>query len=104
MAQDPEPDEESQDEGQLDTSHDLDMVTIYSSQGTEAEMQAGTIHSLLEANGITSIVSTQPYPPLGIELKVARADIEEAQRVINEAEEAGPEAASEAEAASEESH
>jgi hypothetical protein len=39
------------------TSHDLDMVALYRSQGTNARMHADMIHGILESNGVYSIVS-----------------------------------------------
>ena len=103
MAQDPEENEE-QHETDVDTSHDLDMVPLYSSQTVDAEIEADVIRGLLEANGIPSVVSTTPYPNLGSGIQVPRAMLEDALRVIREAQEAGPEAAAEAEAAGEEGH
>jgi hypothetical protein len=103
MAQDPEPDEEQQDEGLIDPSHELDMVPVFESSTVDAEIEADVLHGLLEASGIPSTLF-QPtgLPNLGFQLLVPRARMEEAQRVIQEAQAAGPEAAAEAEAASEE--
>jgi hypothetical protein len=61
------------------------------------------IRGLLEANGIPSVLSVTPYPNLGSGIRVPRGMMEEALRVIREAQAAGPEAAAEAEAAGEES-
>src|SRR5262249_28647734 len=103
MAQDPENDEERQDEEYLDPSHTLDMVSLYVSQGVDAEMEADVIHGILESNGVPSIVMRATgVPVFGFEVQVPRAQLEEAKRLIAEAEAAGPEAAAEAEAASEE--
>jgi len=103
MAQDPEHDEDRPEGGQVDTSHDLDLVPLYSSQTFEAEMEVEVIRSILDANGIPSVLSSNPYSNvLGFELKVPRNRAEEARRVIAEQQAAGPEAAAEAEAASEE--
>jgi hypothetical protein len=103
MAQDPEHDEEQPAVGAVDLSHDLDLVPLYSSQTFEAEMEVGVIRSILDANGIPSVLSSNPYSNLlGFELKVPRNRLEEARRVIDEQRAAGPEAAAEAEAASEE--
>ena len=100
MAQDPEANEAA---GELDPSHELDMVTLYDSTTVDAEMEADVIHGLLEANGIPSMVIRAPqYPPLGFEIKVPASMLEEAERVIAQAEAVGPEAAVEAEAAGEE--
>jgi len=103
MAQDPEHDDDQDDEGGVDPSHDWDMATLYRSQGVDAEMEADVIRGLLDSNGIPSImVRAMGYPPLGFEVQVPQARMEEAMRLIAEAQAAGPEAASEAERASEE--
>jgi hypothetical protein len=105
MAQDPENDEAPQDESSIDPSHDLDMVPLFSSQGVDAEMEADMIHGMLESHGVPSVlVRAAEFPPLGFALQVPRARLEEAERLIAEAEAAGPEAAAEAEANSEEAH
>jgi hypothetical protein len=104
MAQDPESDEAERHESLIDPSHEFDMVPVYVSQAVDAEMEADVIHGVLESNGIPSmVVRATGYPVLGVEVHVPRARVEEAERLIDEAEEAGPEAAAEAEAASEES-
>ncbi len=88
---------------ELDSSHDLDMVTLFSSMNHDAEMEANAIHSLLEANDIPSIVvGTPQIPTFEFQVQVQRARLEEAERVLAEAQEAGPAAAVEAEQASEE--
>jgi hypothetical protein len=107
MAQDPEPDErdderdEEQTEG-VDPSHDLDMVTLYTATTIDSEMEAGVLSGLLESNGIPALVIGSPVPSLGYQVQVPREQAQEARRVLDEAKAAGPEAASEAEAASEE--
>ncbi|HUI77032.1 MAG TPA: hypothetical protein VLY24_03925 [Bryobacteraceae bacterium] len=101
MAQDPD---EQQDEGGVDPSHDLDMVTLFSSSNIDAEMEANAIHGILTANGIPSVVvGASTIPSLEFQVQVPRAAAEEAERLIEEAQAAGPAAAEEAEAASEES-
>lgn len=103
MAQDPERDDEQQDvDGAVDTSHDLDMAPLYFSQTIEAEVEAEVIRGILEANGIPSTISGSPVTSLGFEIQVPRNRMDEALRVIAEQQAAGPEAAAEAEAASEE--
>ena len=103
MAQDPENDEERQDEEYIDPSHTLDMVSLYVSQGVDAEMEAEVIHGILETNGVPSIVMRATgVPVFGFEVRVPKSQLEEAKRLVAEAEAAGPEAAAEAEAASEE--
>jgi len=89
---------------QFDPSHDLDMVTLFSSLNHDAEMEANAIHSVLEANGVPSIVvGTPQIPAFEFQVQVPRARLEEAERVLAEAREAGPAAAMEAEQAGEES-
>jgi len=100
MAQDPD----EQEDGQVDPSHDLDMVTLFSSSNTDSEMEATAIHSMLTSNGIPSVVvGASTIPSLEFQVQVPRATFAEAQRLLEEARAAGPEAAAEAEAASEES-
>ncbi len=94
MAQDPEVD--------IDPSSDLDAVTVFSSSNHDAEMEATNIRGLLESNGIDAIVvGPSVIPSLEFQVQVARSEAEEARRLIAEARAAGPEAAAEAEAASE---
>jgi Putative prokaryotic signal transducing protein len=104
MAQDPEHDDEHfDDEGAVDISHDLDMVSLFRSATIDAEVEADMIQGILEANGIPAVVwRATGIPPLGVEVQVPRNRIEEARRVIAEQVAAGPEAAAEGEAASEE--
>ncbi|HTQ55439.1 MAG TPA: DUF2007 domain-containing protein [Bryobacteraceae bacterium] len=92
---------ESEDQSP-DTSHQLDTVVLFSSSNHNSEMEAMEIHSLLQANGIPSVlVGTSTIPVLSFDVRVPRVDLEEARRVLAEAQAAGPEAAAEAEAASE---
>jgi len=81
----------------MDTSHELDMVTVFQSDAHNAEMLAAGIQSLLEANGIPCVIlSPGPIPSLPFEVRVPRSRLEEAQAAIRAAEEAGPAAAEEA--------
>ena len=105
MAQDPERDEEERDrdQDQLLTSHALDMVTLWESSTIDAGSEADMIRGVLDSNGIPSLVIGAPlYPNLGFQVQVPRGKHKEAQRLLEEAQAAGPEAAAEAEAASEE--
>jgi hypothetical protein len=102
MAQDPERDDESTAGDVVDTSHDLDMAPLYFSQTIEAESEAEVIRGVLESSGIPAILSTSPVPTLGFQILVPQGRIEEARRALAEHEASGPEAAAEAEAASEE--
>jgi hypothetical protein len=88
--------------GDLDLSHDLDMVPVFIAEGADSEMCAMGIRSVLDAQGIPSVlVSSSPYPSLPFEVRVPKERIEEARKAIAEAEEAGPLAAEEAERESE---
>ena len=103
MAQDPERDDEQmENESIVDTSHDLDMVPLYFSQSIEAEVEAELIRGILESNGIPASVTGSTIPSLGFEIQVPRSRADEARRLVEEQRAAGPEAAAEAEAASEE--
>ena len=96
MPQDPE-------EYEVNPSHDLDMVTLFSSPNHDAEMEANAIHGVLEASGIPSIVvGTPQIPVFEFQVQVPRTMLAEAERVLTEAREAGPAAATEGERASEE--
>ena len=86
----------------VDASHDLDLVTIYEGVGTAAEVEAVSIRSLLDANGIASVMmSAAQYPNFPWVVRVSRAMQERAESIIAEARQAGPEGAEEAEKASE---
>lgn len=85
------------------SSHALDMVALYDSSTVDAEMEADVIRGLLDTNGIPSVLRRAgPYPSLGFQVLVPRGKLREAQQLVEEAQAAGPEAAAEAEAASEE--
>jgi len=103
MAQDPERDDEQVlGDGEVNTSHELDMEPLFFSQTIEAESEAEVIQGLLEANGIPSTLSRSPVPTLGFQIQVPKNRVEDALRLIAEQEAAGPDAAAEAEAAGEE--
>jgi hypothetical protein len=87
---------------QGDTSHALDLVTVFRSAGAFSDFQAISIEALLKSNGIPVVlVSDSRLPPLEDQVRVPRERAEEAQRLIAEAIAAGPQAAEEAERASE---
>jgi len=78
------------------------MVPVFIAEGADSEMCAMGIRSVLDAQGIPSVlVSSSPYPNLPFEVRVPKERIEEARKAIAEAEEAGPLAAEEAERESE---
>jgi hypothetical protein len=87
---------------ELDESSDFDLVTLFSSSNHDGEMEATSIHAMLQANGLPSvIVGPSVLPSLDFQVQVPQAYIEEAKRVLQDARDAGPQAAAEAEAASE---
>jgi Putative prokaryotic signal transducing protein len=99
MAQDPE----DRDQYQPLNSHALDLVPLYDSLTVDAEVEADVIRGLLDSNGIPSLVrGAAQYPSLGFQVMVPRGMVQEARRLIAEALAAGPAAAEEAEASSEE--
>ena len=78
------------------------MVPVFSSMNHDAEMEAQSLHSLLESNGIESaVVGPSTIPSVEFQVQVPRSQMEEAERVIAEARAAGPTAADEAEAETE---
>ena len=101
MAQDPEEDREP-GEGSVNSSHELDMVTLYRSPAPGSEIEADIIRGILDSHGIPSLLSrAMGYPQLGFEVQVQRRNVREAERLIEEAKAAGPAAAMDAERASE---
>ena len=70
------------------TSPDLDMMTLYRSRGLlDGRLEADLIHGILETNGIFSSVAGRHV----FEVKVARADLKKAQRLIEVARASGEE-------------
>jgi hypothetical protein len=103
MAQDPDHDDVEREQNQILTSHALDMVELFSSSAVDAEMEADVIRGVLDSSGIPSVVTRPgPLPPLSFRVLVPRGRHMEAERLLEEARAAGPEAAAEAERASEE--
>src|SRR5579871_521038 len=71
MAQDPESLQGPPEDDAVDTSHGLDLATIYSSQGVDSEVEADIIRGIMESNGIPAIVvRAMGYPALGFEVRV----------------------------------
>jgi hypothetical protein len=82
----------------------LEMVTLFKSSNHDAEQEALAIHALLEAESIPSIVvGPSVIPVFEFRVDVPRERLEDAERIVAQAREAGPAGADEAEAASEES-
>jgi hypothetical protein len=85
-----------------DPSHDVDMVPLFSDSGALAEMEAVAIQGILDASDIPSTMfgsSTLPVTEFSVNVPKDRFD--EAQRVLEEAREAGPAAAEQGERESE---
>jgi hypothetical protein len=76
---------------EVNDSEDLDLQTIFHSDGTMAEVEAMGVKNVLESNGIAAVlVGDSVLPNLGFEVKVARDQAENATRLIAQAEKDGP--------------
>jgi hypothetical protein len=88
------PQPEPEDEDEVPTkglSHDLDFVPVFSDQGIEAEMEAISIRSLLEANGIPSVmIGSSQIPSLPFEVRVPKSRLEEAKNLLESARQSEP--------------
>ncbi|HYL78783.1 MAG TPA: DUF2007 domain-containing protein [Bryobacteraceae bacterium] len=83
---------------EVDDSPGLDLETVFQGSGTTGEMLALGIKSVLDANGIaTVLVGNSVLPYLSFEVRVAREQMERARELIEEAQILGPAAADEAE-------
>jgi hypothetical protein len=95
IAENPPPEEAEE----VDDSPALDLETIASAA---SEMEAMSIKNLLDSNGIAAVlVGDSVLPNFQFEVRVARDQAERARLLIAAAEQTGPEAAEEAERASE---
>jgi putative signal transducing protein len=80
-------------------SHAFDMVTVFR---TGAEMEAMTVHALLQSNGINAmIVGDARLPNLPEQVRVPREQVTEAKRLIASALATGSAGAEEAESTGE---
>ena len=87
---------------EVDSSHALDLETVFSAEGITAEMEATTIKAVLEQEGIEAIlVGSSTLPNLPFQVQVASELAPRATEVIREAQAAGPAAADELERLSE---
>jgi hypothetical protein len=69
-----------------DPSHDLDLETVFDALGATAEMEALSVRSVLEANGIQSVLVGAPlYPNLRFVVRVPKVELERARQVLEEA-------------------
>ena len=81
---------------------EMDLETIYSGMGATAEIEALSIQAVLEANGIDCIVvGSTELPNLPYSIQVPQNEVDRARAVLEEARQAGPAAAEEAERAGE---
>ncbi len=80
------------------------LVTVFAGNGFTAEMEAQSVHGLLQANGIESVVVRENVPeiPVGrVEVRVVASEAARAEELIREAQETGAAAADLGEAESE---
>ena len=83
-------------------SHGYDLVEIYRGQGTLGEVESMSVRAVLDASHIPSVlVGSMQLPNLAFRVMVPQIFLEAAQQVLDEAVEAGPEAAVQAEAQTE---
>lgn len=81
---------------------DEEMVAVFSSSNHDAEMEAMAVQGVLDANGVPALtVGPQVLPTLEFQVQVPAHMLAEAERLIADAESAGPQAAAEAELAGE---
>ncbi len=81
-----------------DASHAMDLETIFSGLGANAEIEALGVRTVLDADGIPTVfVSPPQYPNLRFVVKVPRKYVVRARQVIAEALAVGPQGAEEAE-------
>jgi len=72
--------------------HDLDFVPLFRSQKHDAEMEAISIQSVLEANGIPCmLVGSSSFPSLPFEVRVPKTRLEEAKNLLAEIEQSAAE-------------
>ena len=86
------------------SSHALDLVTVFDESGTTAEMEALEIQAVLEAAGIRVVLGGETsFPSLPWSVGVSKADAPRALQVLKEAKKGGTKAAVDAEAEQERS-
>lgn len=80
--------------GDVDPTSDLDWETIAVFHGTDAEMQAAAVTTLLESAGIdVTVIEAAGFPSLPFRIRVAKKMAAEAKKLLAEAESTGPQAA-----------
>lgn len=79
-----------------------EFIAVFSSSNHDAEMEAMAVHGVLDASGVPALlVGPQVLPTLEFQVQVPANRLVEAQRLIADAQAAGPQAAAEAELAGE---
>jgi Putative prokaryotic signal transducing protein len=74
-----------------DSSHSMDLETVFNSLHYDAKMEAMAIHGILQSSGITPVlVGTSTLPVFEFQVQVPPSDLEEARRILAEGEAAGP--------------
>ena len=88
-----EPQTQTEDETELNDaarSHDLDFVTLFRSQATDAEMEAISVQSVMDASGIPAqLIGSAQFPSLPFEVRVPRNRLEEAITLMADARQSG---------------
>jgi hypothetical protein len=85
-----------------DASASMDLVEIFRGMGATAEIEAMSIHSVLEAGGIDSvIIGASELPNLSFIVRVPKKDVVAANELLKAARDGGPQAAEEAHRAGE---
>jgi len=86
-----------------DSSEQFDLEPVFRSDEHTAGMEALAIQSLLESQGIPAVlVGASVLPVLPFEVRVPKARLVEAERIIAEFKASGPQAAEDASGRSEE--
>lgn len=84
---------EPEDEAELSEeslSHDLDFVSLFSSQANGAEMEAISLQAILESAGIPcAVIGSAQFPSLPFEVRVPKSRLEEAMTLVAEARQSG---------------
>ncbi len=95
---DPEPESTER----LDTSEELDLVTVFHAEEHDAQSEVQVVAGLLEAGGVPCVIVGGPeFPNLPYEVRVPKGKREEALALIAESRSVGARGAEEAEALTE---
>ena len=93
MVPDPEtPDPETPDQDNPDHYTEDEFVTVFESRGHSAEVEAETVHGLLESAGLEALIVRENVPtiPVGkVSVKVLASDKDDAEKLIEGARDAG---------------